>query len=322
MTEVKHRAERLMEEGFEALGESDAKRAKRIAKELKKLRHSSAFEILAQAYVAEDRPEDAVKTLEEGVGLAPTVWRLWQLLGNVHSDLERYEDSATCYRRALECPATDTSSIHLNMAIALARQEKHAEALEALEGVTEEACHLRRTAMTLDLLNSLGRHGEARALGEQAVAVESREEQDNASMAGIYAGLGRALWEEGRQAGAASEWAWKAIGLEKNQTTALWLLREMRCQLSPSARHMRLLVRGRWHEPVGSEGEPPGFYVTYEVVADSKDEAMNLIRPFEPEPVRPSLVLEECEILGDVPDQPKGVTEAPSAYDYFSWEDD
>ena len=130
---MKDRAQRLMAEGFDAVGESDTRRARQIVKELKKLRHSSAFEILAQAYLAEDRLQDAVKTLEEGVRLAPTVWRLWQLLGNCHSDLERYQESDTCHRRALECPSTDPGSIHLNMAIAHSKKQRLAEAVQELQ---------------------------------------------------------------------------------------------------------------------------------------------------------------------------------------------
>jgi tetratricopeptide (TPR) repeat protein len=321
MTNKPNRAQQLMEEGFEALAGHDTKRAMRIGRELKKLRHSSNFEIMAQAHVAEGQTEQAVRVLKEGVGEAPTVWRLWQLLGNCYSDLERFQDCHAAYRKALGCPGADSSTIHLNRAIALEREEKHEEAIQALSKVRSEELHLRRVAMTMDLLIGLGRHAEARILGEEAARVDAPEEEDRAALASIYAGLGRAVWEESQVSGAALDWAWKAVALEKDEATALWLIREVAHQQSPSARYMRLLVRGRWNEPITEGDEAPGFYVTYEVIADSRDEAMGMIRPFEPEVVRESLFLERCDILEKAPDQLKGVYVAAPAYAYFAWKD-
>src|SRR5262245_37274895 len=319
MANKSNRAEQLMEEAFEALAGHDTKRALRIGRELKKLRHSSNFEIMALAHVAEGQIEQAVAVLKEGVVAAPTVWRLWQLLGNCYSDLERFQESHASYRRALECPEADAGTIHLNRAIAMEREEEHEEAIQALSEVRSEELQLRRIAMTIDLLNALGRHSEARILGEEAVRIDAPEEEDRASLASIYAGLGRAIWEQGRRSGEALDWAWKAVALEKDEATALWLIREITHRQSPSARYMRLLIRGRWNESITDDEEPPGFYVTYEVVADSREEAMEMIRPFEPAAVRESLSLERCDILEKAPDQPVGVYVAPPAYAYFAW---
>jgi tetratricopeptide (TPR) repeat protein len=321
MANKSNRAEQLMEEGFEALASHDTKRAMKIARELKKLRHSSNFEIMALARVADGQTEQAVQVLKEGVGTAPTVWRLWQLLGNCYSDLERFQESHASYQRALQCPGADASTLHLNRAIALEREEKHEETIQALSQVSSEELRLRRIAMTMELLNSLGRHSQARILGEEAARIDSPEEEDRASLASIYAGLGRAVWAETQQGDAALGWAWKAVALEKDEATALWLIREADHRHSTSARYMRLLVQGRWHESLTDGEEPPGFYATYEVVADSREEAMEMIRPFEPESVRGSLSVERCDILEKAPGEPKGVYVAAPAYAYFAWKD-
>jgi tetratricopeptide (TPR) repeat protein len=321
MANKANRVEQLMEEGFEALSGHDTKRALRVSRELKKLHHSSNFEIMALAHVADGQTEQALTVLKEGVGTAPTVWRLWQLLGNCYSDLERYPECHASYRRALECPDADAGTVHLNRAIALEREEKHEEAIQALAQVSSEELQLRRIAMTMDLLNGLGRHSEARVLGEGVAAIDSPEEEDRAALASIYAGLGRAVWEESRQSDAALDWAWKAVALEKDEATALWLIREVAHRHSPLGRYMRLLVRGRWHESIHDDEEPPGFYVTYEVVADSRDEAMEMVRPFEPDSVRKSLFLERCDILEKAPDQPQGVYVAAPTYAYFAWKE-
>jgi tetratricopeptide (TPR) repeat protein len=321
MANKPNRAQQLMEEGFDALAGHDTKRALRIARELKKLHHSSNFEIMALAHVADGQTEQAVRVLKEGVGVAPTVWRLWQLLGNCYSDLERFEESDEAYRRALQCPGADVSTIHLNRAIALERDEKHEEAIQALAQVSSEELQLRRIAMTMELLNSLGRHAEARVQGEGVAGIEAPEEEDRAALASIYAGLGRAVWEEQRKGDAALDWAWKAVALEKDEAIALWLIREIAHRRSPTALYMRLLVRGRWHESIADDEEPPGFYVTYEVVAEGREQAMEMIRPFEPESIRKSLSLERCDILEKAPDQPMGVYVAAPAYAYFAWKE-
>ena len=321
MSNKSNRAEQLMEEGFEALAGHDTKRALRIARELKKLRHSSNFEIMALAHMADGQAEQALDVLKEGVGAAPTVWRLWQLLGNCYSDLERFAQSQEAYHRAVECPEADASTIQLNRAIALEREERHEEAIQALSEVSAGELQLRRIAMTVDLLNTLGRHSEARILGEEAARIDSPEEEDRASVASIYAGLGRAIWEERHRSEEALDWAWKAVALEKDEATALWLIREITHRYSPSSRYMRLLVRGRWNESITDDEEPPGFYVTYEVVADTREEAMEMIRPFEPAAIRESLSLERCDILEKAPDQPMGVYVAAPAYAYFAWKE-
>ena len=48
-------AESLMEEGFELLGQDDTEGAIKIGKRMKKMKHSSAFEILALAYGYKDK---------------------------------------------------------------------------------------------------------------------------------------------------------------------------------------------------------------------------------------------------------------------------
>jgi hypothetical protein len=49
------------------------------------------------------------------------------------------------------------------------------------------------------------------------------------------------------------------------------------------------------------------YFVTYDVVADTKDEALNFIREFEDEEFRMNLTVEESEIIEPRPDSPKGV---------------
>jgi hypothetical protein len=60
----------------------------------------------------------------------------------------------------------------------------------------------------------------------------------------------------------------------------------------------------------------PGFFTTYEVVANSADEALELARGFEPLGVRKTVQVEKSEIVEARPNGPKGVYSA-SGYSFF-----
>jgi tetratricopeptide (TPR) repeat protein len=94
-------------------------------------------------------------------GIAPSVWLLWQLLGNYRSDLGRYDAAHDAYARALECPGVEPSSVHLNRAAALAREDRAEEAFEALAQVTDPALELRRESLRVGFLVDADRYPEA-----------------------------------------------------------------------------------------------------------------------------------------------------------------
>jgi len=339
-------AERLMDEGFRALDDYETKQAIKIGRRLQKMRHSSAFEILALAYAKQNKLNKAIKILEEGVRKAPSVWKLWGLLGNYYSEKvlqdglqkaptvwnlwgllgnrppeqQSYEKSHACYQKALACADADEGSIHLNIAIALNREEKHEEALRQVGKVTSDELRLHAAAVKMDLLNILGRFREARELGERAVTQAPGDEKDKRQLAEIHAHLGVALLKDDGDREEALRCAWRAVRLCKEQETAMWLIREASSATSPTARYMMIIVRGRWHVPVEDEREPPGFFANYEVVADSQEEALDFIRPFEPEEVRETLVVEECDVLEKSPDIPKGVYVSYASHIFFPWD--
>jgi hypothetical protein len=84
---------------------------------------------------------------------------------------------------------------------------------------------------------------------------------------------------------------------------------------------MTVMIRGRWHVPFEEETEPPGFFANYEVVAETPEEAIAFILPFEPEKVRDSLGIEEYTSRELAPDLPKGVYQVHPGYMMFPWEE-
>src|SRR5262245_30524625 len=149
------RATNLMQKGFSLLDEHRYEDALKIGRNLKKLRHSSAFEILALAYLRLEKLSKAIAVLEEGVAKAGRVWILWELLGNCYSDAGRYAKAETVYQKALQLQGCDHDVIRLNRAIAFSRGKKNAEAKNALRRVKSprlrrraDACRIR-TALEL-----------------------------------------------------------------------------------------------------------------------------------------------------------------------------
>jgi hypothetical protein len=171
----------------------------------------------------------------------------------------------------------------------------------------------------LYLLNRAGRFADCVAEGERVLSSEPRSDGFEKKLAGVHAELAAASWRLRRDRDLALAHAWKAIGLDTRQPTAAWVVRDVAHALSPTSRLMRVMIRGRWSVPVEGETEPPGFFATYDVVADTADEALAFIRPFEPEGVRDTLAVEECTPGEAVPDEPKGVYEARGGHTFFPW---
>ena len=312
----------LVDEAFDCIDAADYAGAIKIARRLKRLNHSWAFEILALAYTGMDRRQDAIAVLEQGVAQAPEVWRLWQLLGNYYSDDGRFEDCHRAYRSALECQDCDESSVHLNFAIALTRQEGLRQALWHLNRVTDEQMKLQALELRLEVFNRLEWYVQAIELGKRVLGAYDPDDQDDEgrqALSKIHAEVGLGLWMSRKDREAALARAWEAVSIDKGQHTAMWLVREIDGEVSSSASYYRIVVKGTWLEPIERDGEwgLPEFLAEYEVVADGPEEALELVRPFEPAEIRDTLELAEHEAVEECPDQPKGVYAVPDAYEFL-----
>lgn len=311
-----------MKEAFDALDAHDIDGALKLGRRLKKLRHSSAFEVLAAAHAARGKLDEAIAVLEEGVAVVPSVWVLWQLLGNFYSDRERFADSLRCYRRALECPNVNAEAIHLNASIALGRDGRYDEALAEVEQVKTPEMVPHAGPQRMYLLNRVERFAECVTLGEHLLSSGRWTGDLDEPLAAVHAELSAALWASKHDRDAVLRHAWKAIELHKRQRTAARVIRDVGNARSPLSRHLTVTVRGRWSQPFEGETEPPGFLAIYEVVAETAEEALAFIRPFEPEGVRDTLVVDACTEREAEPDQPKGVCEARGGHLFFPWEDE
>jgi len=335
---MRESVDELYTEAYRCLEEHEPKRALRIGKQLKRLRHSSAFEIMARAYVGLDKPRAAIRVLERGVKKVPDVWVLWDQLGCYYSDAGRFDEAVSALERARTLAGQDHAQATLNLAIALNRTSQHEDALRALDAInaSEDSISARAAAERAVALNGVGRFDQAERVAAAAIEAYTRsndaggldsgvgEEHLPGSdvLAGLHANRGEAVWRGRRDRIAALADAWKAIELDRSDELAASLVREIERVVSCKASYFRIVIEGVWHEPLDPGDSPPGFYSTFDVVADTPDEALGFIRLFEPVEVRASLRVAQYKRIEARPDEPKGVYHAPRAYQFFKLEDD
>lgn len=300
-------ADALMREACSLLDAFDHEGALRIGKRLETMRYTGAFEIQALAHAGMGDIPHAIAVLEVGVTKGPNVWLLWQLLGNYRSDLGRFSEAHAAYERALHCPDVDRSCVFLNIATVLSREGRFDRALEALGQVTSPALRSRAAALRLSILGQRGGHEHVIREGEQLLAALDAD-ADAEMAAAIEIEVGEAYLRGRRDQQRAAELAMSALARDRSSRGALALLRDVDSRFSQRAMYYRLLIEGDWPRSTCDRApDEHGFFVTYDVVADSIDEALTFVARLEPQHVRATLRLSESEALEPRPTEPKGV---------------
>ncbi len=303
-------------EAKSALQRADFRAAEKLAKELTRMKYSGGFEILAEVYDAQDKPEKALSILEEGAKKAPGVWGLWLMLANRYSDRQMFGKAMDAYRRALSCQQVSIGTVLLNQALCLMKQSKFEEALLVLQELHDEAWRIQRQVMVGSILVELRRFDHAKQILEETIKeLESADTVISATLheellaAMVYLAL--AACKSGAHA-TAVEKVLHAFELSKGQvfqqqTMALWILRESELGSQEDLHDLRLLISGVWHSAFEGHSSPSGFFRNLTVVARDPSDALTLASRLEPEEMRSSLRIHECESKGATAGMPRGV---------------
>jgi tetratricopeptide (TPR) repeat protein len=305
-TDTRSDVPRLYEEAMRKLDDDAYEEAIALGDCLERLGFSGAFEVIALARAGQDDLEGAVATLRRGVSVAPSVWLLWQMLGNYLSDLERADEALEAYARALGCPGADRASVHYNRALALSRAGRHADALAACDEVVDGPCAQRAAFLRARTLNWLGRHEEAFHAGEALLArLEEGGDDGSNDRENALGECALALLKGRRDEPGALRMAEEAIGGGRFVSSAAEVMRLVRGARSPRARALRLRVGGRWldHPDRGSTG----FLRVFQVIAETPEQALAYARDFEPTFCHASLHVEHVEGDELAPDALEGV---------------
>lgn len=307
----------LIDEAFEWLEFDKPKKALKIGKKLEKMQHSSGFEIQALAYRDLNKRKKAIKVLERGTRTVPDVWLLWQLLGNFYSEEGQFEKSFEVFEKGLKIPSGDYVSLNYNYVIALERSGSIQKAKEKMSGIFSDKyfpgdvtpeLFILVLALHCSLLNKEKKYIEVIAFFDsQKSKVENHEIKCLPEVSSFYVEIATAHFKL-KQIKDADSFLKKSVKLDKNNTDAQWLYREMRIHESnKNLIHYRIMVHGKWHEAFEGDSDPPGFYTTYNLVAKDEAEAFDMIKYFEPDKVHESLTMEEVDVVDESIKEPKGV---------------
>ncbi|HEX6099976.1 MAG TPA: tetratricopeptide repeat protein [Thermoanaerobaculia bacterium] len=292
----------LIAEAEEALLEGKYDCAQKAAEQVIALRYSYGFELLARVHAHRGNLPRAIAVLQEGVAKAPRAWQLWLLLGEYRSDHGDYDGALAAFDCALGIDGADGDEAHINAAIAHDRAGRAEDALMRLHevrGTKDDAAVAAARVRAVILLDQ--ERPEAAAAAAKAGLARVGDDMNAVDVAPLHGSLAKAEWMKGNQE-AALHHAWEAVALDSSEETALWLIREIEGEYSTNAKHFRVIIHGR------DEGfDADGFWRKYDVVADDEEEAMRFILRVEPEHIRPTLRLDEAQVLDATPDQPKGV---------------
>ena len=306
--ELDQRIEALMNQGFDHLEQDEYEEALEVAQQLEEMQFTGAFEIAALAHDGMDDVDEAVRVLHRGVEAAPDCWPNWELLGNYLSDLERYEEAEEAYEQALQCDDPWTDSIRLNQAILAGRREWYGKALELLDTVDDPKLELQTTENRIANLKGLDRIEEARTLAEQVLAGDLDEEQDGDILARIAARLGQIRLAAGEDKAELRELAFRWLNVDPGSDLILDLIRHVDGKFADRVRYYRLLLHAEIPATHFLSSEATGYFVSYDVIAETAEEAFELLREFEDPELMPGLQIEEIELDADAkPDEPKGV---------------
>lgn len=292
----------LVAEAEEALLEGNYDRAQRAAEQVIAGRYSYGFELLARVHAQRGNLPRAIAVLQEGVSKAPRAWQLWILLGEYRSDHGDSDGALAAFDAALGVEGVDADEAHVNAAIAHDRAGRPEDALMRLHEVrgTNDDSAIAAARVRAEILLAMER-ADAAAAAAKAGLARVGDDTANDDVAPLHAALAKAEWMKGDRE-SASQHAWEALALDTADETALWVVREIEAEYSSAAKHFRLIIQGR------DEGlDADGFWRKYDVVADDEEEAMRFIRRLEPERIRPSLRLDEAEVIDAASDQPKGI---------------
>lgn len=301
------RALKLYDEARECIDDAAYDEARKIARKLRKLRFTGAFEIEALALSGEERDEDAVRVLREGIAFAPDAWPNWHLLGCCLSNLGRYDEAQLAYDRAATATDADPGLIALNRAIVETRREDFAAALRYLDTIhsyADVALRIRTIHVRVTTLQGLDRDKEADDLAARTIAEwrDTNESEGKQELGALALDFGERRLERGdnrlRLLLDAVAW-WRAT----RHDPLLSLVRELHGRRSPDARYYRLMLHGK--AATGS-----GYYTWIDVVADSPEEGLALYIELAPKEDDFELSIEETHDLEARPDGRKGVYSA------------
>jgi tetratricopeptide (TPR) repeat protein len=297
----------LIEEAYEYLEISDLSSAIKLGKKISKY-HSAGYEIMAIGYARKGNTPKAVRYLKKGAQRFTGVWHYWQLMGNYLSDLGRFPDALECYEKALQMEHKDEQNLLLNKAVLLDRMSRSHDALEILNGLSSEflyTCKMMHVIRIFKELNAMDKCKNAvdKVDWDQVdKSVENGEDYWVSALcfqiADYYLKIGN--MDEAKQN------AIKSF-LVQADNFSLSILRKANQKSTDNGNSYRLTIKA--DSPYEIEDEPGQYcyYEVFDVVADSKEEALGFVKEVSEPSIRDTVEVKDCEIMETKINDLKGV---------------
>ncbi|MCG8590864.1 MAG: hypothetical protein MJE66_16350 [Proteobacteria bacterium] len=310
MARKKDRLKGRFSRGLDLLEAGEVDAAFELGRELEAEGHPEGYELQALAYVRSGELEQALIPLERGIVHEPLAWALHQLRANALSDLGKQYDAVEAFRRALDCPDVDEVAVYYNAAVSLASYGHLEEALERVcfrfpyNEQTREL-HVLSGRLRLSMLTHLKRPQAALREARALITRETCFGYLDAACGGLFAEQALAAWAAKRSPEIARESALEAVGLDRSEPVARWVLLELSEPVSPTGSLYRIEISSV--RPGGRGESDRRFAASFRVVAECPPEALELVRHFEPAAARESIALAECTALEPAAGRVRGV---------------
>ncbi len=232
-----------------------------------------------------DGQDDAsLNVLDEGIARFPEDHGLMLEKANVLMQLERFQEADNVFDRAREYAGDQAGEVDLMQARSEFMQGKVDEALNRLQQVETEKYLLDAFHLQLELLEAVGRTDLILQLAEEELdqVANPSNDEDFETMAGILAKVANAHWEENDDITTARQVLKLAFHYFRNHQDALWLWREMEPTFGSQPVAFVIEMDGKFLEREDLQDmSGRAFHTHYGVVAESLEEALDLVKSFE-----------------------------------------
>ena len=290
----------LIQEGWSLIESESWDEAIALTEELKAAGSDTGYRLRSVIFQMQEDPAAALTEVKAGVKLFPKSWEMQMQLGNLLSDTGDLTEAQEVYQKAQNLPGAELHWLQMNQAVALFRQQSFEDALTLLQKIVHPEAINEAFALQLTILDAIGRHDLILEIAEEDLELLKAPEGDEDAqiLSNICTSIASAAWYEDKGEEMVMYYLRQAFEYQRGNTDALWLWREMNPVFSENARFYTLLLRGKFAEEDQSEGEE--FMTSYGVIADTVEEAMEMIQAFEKGLVAPdSWELLEAEDEGE-----------------------
>ncbi len=302
----------LINTAWEHMDMGEYEEAEEIAKVLMENEAEAGYPIMASLLALQEQPQEAVELLKKAIEEHPKSWRLKLELGNLYGQLENAAVAMAIFDEALQMPDAEAHWIELNRGIAYMKSNMVDEAMNTLQQIEHPEAINEAFAIQLSILDMLGRHELILAMSKEELnLLQIPEDQEGAdTLSNIYSKVAQAFWYEEEENTEAIRYHLRtAIELDRTNEDALWLHREMNLSYSDDAHIYEIMLDGELAlSDEEEEARALPFTAVYVVVADTPEDALEMIKDYEIDAIdKSSLQIMEIESMENEEEEPLGL---------------